>query len=976
MNGPPLPASLDALLAHRNWVRRVARALTADEHLAADLEQDLWVEALERPPNVRTSVRAWAAAVLRHDLLDRRRSAARRARREEIAARPEAIPSDADVVADADAHRRVVNAVMDLAEPYRATVLLRWYEDLGPSAIAARQGIPVETVRTRLRRAVHLLRERLDAQSGGNRSAWMAALLPLARNGLAPSAAASGSVAGWIAGGLLMKATTKVALAALVLLLGGLAGWEVAEQRNPPRRAPDQATASRERPIAETTGTVVASAEQTSDGSTAVARPWSPPREDAAGTADANRGDAAGPSRKDARGGASAPIAPAAVAVVHPDLPDGPAGPGEVVGRVLAMPGRTPVGGAVVEFIGSSSGGGPKGPSSVTTGGNGVFRLKLAPGRYNMKASLEGHLPREFFVSMPSTGGVDRVEVLFGGGATVEGRVLGPDGPVAGAELTLNAGVMFFSNPTSQTDADGRYRFEDVPAGARIDVTARVGDVWRSLHANLVAGGTAHLDFDVSRTSEQAALAGRVTDRGSAVVGASLMASNAASSGTATTGSDGGFRFTGLGIGDTRITLTCYDVASYRRDTVHVQTLPLVPGENRLEVRLGEGDLVGEVSGRALRKSTGTPIDMVQLTLYVLEEKAEGAWTVGDQVATAECARLGAPGSYRVRGLRPGRYRMIASGNGRIDVAPTTIDFELAYGERKTGFDVALDPAKPRDESGFAATLAGRVTDAGDAPVSRAGIYAYEVDSGRVAIATGDVSGGYSLNGLLPGRWLIHVAPSGWDWEAEVAETTIAAGPNALDLRLGAGEIAGRVHARIGGRALRGPDVWLTASVVQRDGGVRYVGTARPQPDGAFRFARLRDGPVRVVAWPRVPGLRPAAADVEVVAGRPGSDLDLALDDGETGTVVLVVRDDAAAEAPRIVVESLVDGHPVQGSRLTANSLTGTYALPVAAGPWSFSLWTPDGRLAGTASGEVRVGATMRADVALRPRIAAPTENR
>jgi RNA polymerase sigma-70 factor (ECF subfamily) len=209
-----------ALLAQRDWVRRVARALVADVNAAEDLEQDLWVEVLERPPRVRSSLRGWLAAALRSRLLNAKRSASRRARRELAACRPEAV-APADVVAEADAHRRVVDAVMEIAEPYRTALLLRFFEELPPAAIAQRLGVPTETVRTRVRRALDLLRARLDAHAGGDRAVWCAALAPLLRSSAPESAAAS---AGASAGGLLM---TKAGLAAAAVILavgGGVAG--------------------------------------------------------------------------------------------------------------------------------------------------------------------------------------------------------------------------------------------------------------------------------------------------------------------------------------------------------------------------------------------------------------------------------------------------------------------------------------------------------------------------------------------------------------------------------------------------------------------------------------------------------------------------------------------------------------------------------------------------------------------------------
>ena len=58
----------------------------------------------------------------------------------------------------------VVDAVGALEEPYRNTVLLRYYEGLWPRAIAAQLGVPVKTINTRLHRAHLQLREILDRE--------------------------------------------------------------------------------------------------------------------------------------------------------------------------------------------------------------------------------------------------------------------------------------------------------------------------------------------------------------------------------------------------------------------------------------------------------------------------------------------------------------------------------------------------------------------------------------------------------------------------------------------------------------------------------------------------------------------------------------------------------------------------------------------------------------------------------------------
>ncbi|NOT31430.1 MAG: hypothetical protein HOP15_13365 [Planctomycetes bacterium] len=99
--------------------------------------------------------------------------------------RAEAIPSTADILAREEARARVVEAVLALEEPLRTTLVLRFLEDLPPRVVAARMHVPVETVRTRTRRGLELLRANLD-HSFGAREHWLAALVPWTRHSPAP----------------------------------------------------------------------------------------------------------------------------------------------------------------------------------------------------------------------------------------------------------------------------------------------------------------------------------------------------------------------------------------------------------------------------------------------------------------------------------------------------------------------------------------------------------------------------------------------------------------------------------------------------------------------------------------------------------------------------------------------------------------------------------------------------------------------
>ena len=215
-------SSHEELLQHADFLRGLARSLVSDAHGAEDLAQDTWVVALERRPGVLTSVRGWLSRVARSRAADGFDRAARRDAAERAAARPEA--KVADVGAHLELQRRMVEALEALGEPYRAALYLRYHEGLGPSEIAARTGVPVGTVKTRLKRGLAQLRETLDRTAGG-RQAWRAGLAAGLPQGLekalpTPEAGAITQGGPWIMG---MGSKVLVGLGAgAILVAGGL----------------------------------------------------------------------------------------------------------------------------------------------------------------------------------------------------------------------------------------------------------------------------------------------------------------------------------------------------------------------------------------------------------------------------------------------------------------------------------------------------------------------------------------------------------------------------------------------------------------------------------------------------------------------------------------------------------------------------------------------------------------------------------
>ena len=164
----------ESLLEHAPRLRALARRLVGEAD-ADDLVQETWLRAVKRGPRGATPW-SWLGRVLRNLASDERRSGAARAERELEAARNEATEDEGERFA---LHKALVAALERLDAPYRQAILLRYFEGLPPRKIATRLGVPVKTVKTRLNRGIALLREELDRRPGG-REAWLAAMLPLA----------------------------------------------------------------------------------------------------------------------------------------------------------------------------------------------------------------------------------------------------------------------------------------------------------------------------------------------------------------------------------------------------------------------------------------------------------------------------------------------------------------------------------------------------------------------------------------------------------------------------------------------------------------------------------------------------------------------------------------------------------------------------------------------------------------------------
>jgi len=174
---PPLsPSGTELLLEHAAWMRRLARRLVRDPVRADELSQETWLRVLEHPPRLEGPLRGWIATVMRNLARMELRGSARRQSRERSTGRAESLPSSLDLLERAELQRELVQAVLELEEPYRSMILRRYFDERTPSQIAREVGLPLATVKTRLARGVARLRARLERREGPRGLSALAAL--------------------------------------------------------------------------------------------------------------------------------------------------------------------------------------------------------------------------------------------------------------------------------------------------------------------------------------------------------------------------------------------------------------------------------------------------------------------------------------------------------------------------------------------------------------------------------------------------------------------------------------------------------------------------------------------------------------------------------------------------------------------------------------------------------------------------------
>lgn len=490
----PRPLDEAFVLEHSGFVRELARALVFDVDLARDVEQQTWLAALRHAPRESHSARSWLAAVVRNNAFQLFRNRRRRTAREGAVAVNEdqglgdcAAPEE--WLAREELRRQIVSAVDGLDEPWRSTLIRRYFDELTPQQVAERTGTSLETVRSRLKRAHALLRERLERRSGRSSLSLSLALVeawrltPPAGEGLA------GGVAAWFTQWSLIVGTAqKLSIAAAVVVLGWLGlTWATRDSVAP-------------QPAEKAPGTAAV---------VELERASSPDRHFAPGEPSERR-EAAEPRR-------SAPSDQAQVATMAPTEGSlelefvwaSDESPASAVGALLVPAGAADRQAEAIEIRSDE-----RGFALVSGLSPGRVLIQLDRGGAQLAQVVAGERRRE------------RVELEAG--VRLRGRTLDSAGrPVAGAQIELHAGV----GPdlggwvVARSDAEGAYEVRGVSLDFGARLAARAVGYGPSRRVLLPQRGEVEeLREDLVLGDLAGSLRGRVVDRdGEPVSGATLI---------------------------------------------------------------------------------------------------------------------------------------------------------------------------------------------------------------------------------------------------------------------------------------------------------------------------------------------------------------------------------------------------------------------------------------------------------------------
>lgn len=551
--------------------------------------------------------------------------------------------------------------------------------------------------------------------------------------------------------------------------------------------------------------------------------------------------------------------------------------PGRIEGRVIERDTQR----AITQFSVATEprGGTRRGlPAKAFTADDGRFVVEdVAPGALDVVVTAPGYVLSTTGAVEIAEGKATTLEVALERAGTIAGRVTSGGRPVPGASLSVAEARRMRSASGKQTDANGEYVLDTVPAGSHEVTISKSGYLSKTISVNVAVGKESRGDVELSRGRE---LHGRVVDgSGRGVAGADVSVRAAARSPIGfgegrTTDAEGNFKLDGLA--DELVTVVARRTG-FADGIVDVNPATAM----NVTITLERG---GTLTGRVVGLPPGETVE-VYATSFTATRPGSTARTTPD-----------ASGNFTISGVSDGEVTVSAQ--------------QLRSPRRRVASQVKVIAGNgPFVELDFSAGIAvrGRVTRGGQV-VGRGSVHFTPVDLRDSNRGTGGeiaVNGTYEARVPAPGQYTVMVSL----WDAGISAPQSGKidvrGDMQHDIDIRGAAVRIRVVDAATGAPL--PDTRVMLSGAEgRGGNDRMTDSAGRVvfdfvADGSYLARASRAG---YFSDPRdVIVQHGAAADVEIALGR-GEEVQVRLVDAATGvpvdgyTVILDAAGKIVADRP------------------------------------------------------------------------------
>ncbi|MYA07419.1 MAG: hypothetical protein F4060_06220 [Holophagales bacterium] len=426
------------------------------------------------------------------------------------------------------------------------------------------------------------------------------------------------------------------------------------------------------------------------------------------------------------------------------------------------------------------------------------------------------------------------IQLLHGG--VVTGRVVDADGNGASGvpvrlriELDRRSGGnpvlrgprdMF---PRRVTDAEGRFRFDQVPSGTW-SAEARKGTEAAKVEAfELAAGAEREIELVLGTPDRLTVIV--TTASGEPVAGATILVRTDGETRLSGYGRTGGNGEAQMDISPGPATVE----VEHERLGDESRQVDLSTGANELRVELHP---TAEITG-AVRSHDGAPLALATIeavTEHSFNTEFHQTNTVSDQ-----------DGVFRLTGLEPGSYIVTARSPGHADGGPET---PIQVGrESIEGIEIVLQPE---------ARIVGVIAGLTPSHLARVEIRAWRDSRSREA--TPDTEGNFSLEGLSPGTWRVTATRGAPGSQRRISEN-VTVEPGAAEIFV---ELRFERGLRLSGQVLEGGEPLAGARLGV---GGQSIRTDR---EGYFSLEGLQPGRKRIlVSRPDFGGSQYQAIDLQ-----------------------------------------------------------------------------------------------------------------